>query len=798
MPKNLLFVFLFLAGSVANAKAIGPVADHPSTFSQIAMHSGYREADSVAYYRSKLLPMPQQVSLRQKQFRLHAGWTIDASHLPVERSSALISLQRGMDKYFSPAVYKGAGKNRSSPTKNVIRLFIKEGTVRIGKTIDKNAAACARQAYTLKLDKNGVVITGNSPEGLFYGVQTFLQLIQPGDGFLLLPEGEITDWPSMQLRTIFWDDSHHLERLPALKKAIDQAARYKINGFVFKLEGHFQFAGAPALVEPYALSPEEHQALTDYALSQYVQLIPYLDAPAHVAFILKHPEYTRLRAYPNSNYQLSITHPGTDTLIKMMFDELIAANKGGKYIFLSTDEAYYAGKSEGEKERAKELGGNGKLLADFITRIADYLHAKGRTVLIWGEAPLTPADVANLPKHLINAINQDSDVFGASFKDHGIKHLIFTSAQGVEPLFPEYYKLPQGQAGQGAAKSMLTDDEMQQSRDLRGRISDNLNIIQSSIRSGRSDLMGIIVCGWADAGLHPETFWLGYATGTAATWNTASVSPEQLADAFFNSYYGGQSENMEKIYRQLCYQTQFWANSWDWSHLNLRSPLFGYSAGLFDPPQPTEDQSLPMLPIPSSANLAIDSSWRASNSARIQRAEAFMEQNNELIGMLHLRMRLSDENRRRLQVLLSVAQLCRQNLRLLQGFSKIDSLLALSARIAPTDPASAIAFLDQALDHAAMIRDARNETFQEVVTTWYADWHPRVEEANGRRYLDRVDDVKDHLPVRTIDMSYLIYRELNHPFDTWAEGTVKSRNAFAQKYQLPLSAFSLDWKKYPH
>ena len=39
-----------------------------------------------------------------------------------------------------------------------------------------------------------------------------------------------------------------------------------MNGFVIKLEGHFQYKSAPALVEPYALSPAELQELTDYGL----------------------------------------------------------------------------------------------------------------------------------------------------------------------------------------------------------------------------------------------------------------------------------------------------------------------------------------------------------------------------------------------------------------------------------------------------------------------------------------------------------------------------------------------------
>src|ERR1700745_83917 len=43
-----------------------------------------------------------------------------------------------------------------------------------------------------------------------------------------------------------------------------------------------------------ALSPQQYQELTNYALRYHVQLIPYLDAPAHIAFLLKHPSLARL------------------------------------------------------------------------------------------------------------------------------------------------------------------------------------------------------------------------------------------------------------------------------------------------------------------------------------------------------------------------------------------------------------------------------------------------------------------------------------------------------------------------
>jgi len=171
----------------------------------------------------------------------------------------------------------------------VVRLEMKAGSVIPGETADSDKQAIADQAYRIEIGETNVVIVANAPEGLFYGVETLVQLLRTRRGAYYLPLCRIADWPDLHLRHIYWDDAHPLDRLPELKRAVRQAAFFKINGFALKLEGHFQFRSAPAVVEPYALSPAEYQELTDYGLRYHVQVIPYLDGPAHIAFYLEAP-----------------------------------------------------------------------------------------------------------------------------------------------------------------------------------------------------------------------------------------------------------------------------------------------------------------------------------------------------------------------------------------------------------------------------------------------------------------------------------------------------------------------------
>jgi hexosaminidase len=127
-------------------------------------------------------------------------------------------------------------------------LAIVPNSVTIGAAADFNKETRAREAYRMDLSAGRITVTANASAGLFYGFQTLIQLIRPRDGALWLPEGRITDWPDLEARFIYWDDAHHLERLDELKRAMRTAAFFKANGFVIKLEGHFQFKSAPALV----------------------------------------------------------------------------------------------------------------------------------------------------------------------------------------------------------------------------------------------------------------------------------------------------------------------------------------------------------------------------------------------------------------------------------------------------------------------------------------------------------------------------------------------------------------------
>jgi hypothetical protein len=101
--------------------------------------------------------------------------------------------------------------------------------------------------------------------------------------------------------------------------------------------------------------------------------------------------------------------------------------------------------------------------------------------------------------------------------------------------------------------------------------------------------------------------------------------------------------------------------------------------------------------------------------------------------------------------------------------------------------------VDSALDTATSIWRQRNLALQNAIQVWDKTWEPRVAEANGRHVLHKIDDVKDHLPARTVDMTYLVYREKILPFDKWVNAIAKARNDFAAQHNLPTRKYQMKW-----
>src|SRR4029078_10651485 len=145
---------------------------------------------------------------------------------------------------------------------------VRPGTVNTGADTEID-----RQAYRLRIGENAIEITGNADPGLFYGVQTLVQLLKRDSaGRLILPRGTIEDWPKLQLRFLHWDTKHHQDRIETLKRYLDWSARFKANMIGLDLEDKFEYPSHPVIGAPGAFTTRELQEIVDYGLERHIQV----------------------------------------------------------------------------------------------------------------------------------------------------------------------------------------------------------------------------------------------------------------------------------------------------------------------------------------------------------------------------------------------------------------------------------------------------------------------------------------------------------------------------------------------
>jgi hexosaminidase len=93
----------------------------------------------------------------------------------------------------------------STGAAGVVHSTVTPKTVSIGAAPMQTSRPLREQAHRMELAFDRVTITGDTGTGRFYGVQTLVQLLKPANGKLRLPEGQIEDWPDLELRIIYRD-----------------------------------------------------------------------------------------------------------------------------------------------------------------------------------------------------------------------------------------------------------------------------------------------------------------------------------------------------------------------------------------------------------------------------------------------------------------------------------------------------------------------------------------------------------------------------------------------------------------
>lgn len=166
---------------------------------------------TATYGQNSIIPKPQKITVQQSVYNFN--------NISIQSSKAIpeaVYLQKQL-KSITGQDYK------LSPKANVTFTLLKKD------------AQQKDGYYTLTINEKGINISGYDNQGLFYGVQTLLQLVEEHKTDLKIPYLEIEDYPKFAYRGMMLDVSRHFFNAEEVKNYLDYLAAYKYNKFHWHL-----------------------------------------------------------------------------------------------------------------------------------------------------------------------------------------------------------------------------------------------------------------------------------------------------------------------------------------------------------------------------------------------------------------------------------------------------------------------------------------------------------------------------------------------------------------------------------
>ncbi len=704
-----------------------------------------------------LVPAAQKVTLTGREISIDSTWGVDSTD---PKEIAVRRLQEGM-----PALhglrFDGTGQGR-------IVLRTVPGTVKAGPTT-------LREAYALKILPGRIEIIGNAGPGLLHGVQSLLQLVRAKSyGRWSLPEAEIEDWPALPLRFVHWDTKHHQDRPETLRRFIDWASFYKVNAIGFEIEDKYEYPRHPVVGAPGAFTKAEMQDLTRYALERNIQLVPVIQAPAHMAYVLKHEEFKPLRS-DGSNYQACMCDEEAISLIQDLYQDMIDATPGVEYFHVSTDEVYFAGICDKCRAKRPYNDKNRSLTwVEYVNRMHKWLADRGRKMLCWVEYPLLEEDLKLLPRGLINgvAVLGQSDGWSRGLRDAGVASLIYSPQQGSELLFPNYFS------------SQFLDN----GRPVQGRLEDPGMLVPRLLARAPNELIGTFAAAWDDSGLHNETFWLGWVTVSQYGWSPKGPRVDEVIADFMDTFYGPGNEDLIEIYRTLMEGARFYESSLDRVPATRLKPTYGSWAG---PGRDTTRIDLkidpPPLPFAYDETLVVDQSFSRRYSITLSQMPEVRRRLDQAIGVLQGKLGTAQRNPYNIEVLLSIARFERHYVTLLESLVKVEGLMLRAAEAQSQDrPRDAISLLSEAHGTVRLCLSDQEVMWSGLKATWEKSRYPKGQSVGGRDFVHILDDLKDHHADRRTGLDYMLEPLENIGLKTWNDGLAKFIHTYAGSRGLPI------------
>lgn len=281
-----------------------------------------------------------------------------------------------------------------------------------------------QEGYELTIGKT-VRIRANTPTGVFYGMQTVLQMLGEDQ---TLACGRGLDYPLIRQRGLMVDCGRKYFEMDYLERLMRQMAYMKLNTLHlhftewngFRLESEVY----PGLASEQAYSKADIRRLQDVAARNHIMIIPEIDLPAHATWMTRYnPDLAfKSTSMRKSKWQgkegnaagygwcIDMTRPENRVWISKLLEEWIPLFDS-PYFHIGGDEWQYDASKQAApelmaamKERGYEYPGD--VFVEWINEINQQVKAHGKTTQIWNWWNFSP----NQAKQNVTSIHPDQDV----------------------------------------------------------------------------------------------------------------------------------------------------------------------------------------------------------------------------------------------------------------------------------------------------------------------------------------------------------------------------------------------------
>ena len=294
------------------------------------------------------------------------------------------------------------------------------GNDSIELTLCDTATVPEAEGYRLEIGKKGIHLSASTETGIFYGIQTLLQLLNNGDG-KSLPAVTIADSPRFPYRGMHLDVSRHFYDKEFVKKQLDAMAYFKMNRLHWHLTDgagwRIEIKKYPRLTSFAAWRPFEKlndwwtggrtfcdqddpravggyytqddiREVVAYAAERHITVIPEIEMPGHSEEVLAtYPELSCSgKPYVDADYCI-----GNEKTFEFLENVLLEVMDlfPSEYIHIGGDEASKNGWRNCprcKKRMADEhLASVEELQSYMIHRIERFLNDHGRKLIGWDE-----------------------------------------------------------------------------------------------------------------------------------------------------------------------------------------------------------------------------------------------------------------------------------------------------------------------------------------------------------------------------------------------------------------------------